>query len=85
MNIEESLKVMTIFYSKNTGKIKSIVSGKQNMNIYGDEKKDYNYGFLVVDSDEYLFNNFNKFLVKDKKIILRDEFKADIQKYIEEQ
>ena len=83
MNIEESLKLMTIFYSKSTGKIKAIVSGKQNMNVYGEDKSDYNYGFLVVDRDEYVFNNFNKFLIKDKKVVLREEFKADIQKYIE--
>ncbi|MCX0353284.1 hypothetical protein LI064_01945 [Clostridium perfringens] len=83
MNIEESLKLMTIFYSKSTGKIKTIVSGKQNMNVYGDDKSDYNYGFLVVKKDDYLFNNFNKFLIKDKKVVLREEFKADIQKYIE--
>lgn len=83
MNIEESLKLMTIFYSENTGKIKAIVSGKQNMGIYGEDKDDYNYNFLVVYRDDYVFNNFNKFLIKDKKVILREEFKADIQKYIE--
>lgn len=83
MNIEDSLKLMTIFYSENTGKIKTIVSGKQNMGIYGDDKDDYNYNFLVVDRDDYVFNNFNKFLIKDKKLVLREEFKADIQKYME--
>lgn len=83
MNIEQSLKLMTIFYSENTGKIKTIVSGKQNMGIYGDDKDDYNYNFLVVDRDDYVFNNFNKFLIKDKKLVLREEFKADIQKYME--
>ncbi len=83
MNIEDSLKLMTIFYSENTGKIKTIVSGKQDMDIYGDDKDDYNYKFLVVKKDEYVFNNFNKFLIKDKKLVLREEFKADIQKYIE--
>lgn len=83
MNIKESLKLMTIFYSENTGKIKTIVSGKQDMGIYGDDKDDYNYNFLVVDRDDYVFNNFNKFLIKDKKVVLREEFKADIQKYIE--
>ncbi|EGS9997832.1 hypothetical protein I9Y31_000002 [Clostridium perfringens] len=83
MNIKDSLKLMTIFYSENTGKIKTIVSGKQDMGIYGDDKDDYNYKFLVVKKDEYVFNNFNKFLIKDKKVVLREEFKADIQKYIE--
>ncbi|XZM32250.1 hypothetical protein ACSXAY_09980 [Clostridium perfringens] len=83
MNIEQSLKLMTVFYSESTGKIKAIVSGKQNMGIYGDDKDDYNYNFLVVDRDDYVFNNFNKFLIKDKKLVLREEFKADIQKYME--
>ncbi len=82
MNIEQSLKLMTVFYSENTGKIKTIVSGKQNMNVYGEDKSDYNYGFLVVKKDDYVFNNFNKFLIKDKKITLKEEFKDEIQKYI---
>ena len=84
MNIKDSLKLMTIFYSENTGKIKTIVSGKQDMGIYGDDKDDYNYGFLVVKKDEYVFNNFNKFLIQGKKVVLRDEFKDEIQKYIKE-
>ncbi len=84
MNIKDSLKLMTIFYSENTGKIKTIVSGKQDMGIYGEDKDDYNYKFLVVKKDEYVFNNFNKFLIKDKKVVLRDEFKDEIQKYIKE-
>lgn len=84
MNIKDSLKLMTIFYSENTGKIKTIVSGKQDMGIYGEDKDDYNYKFLVVKKDEYVFNNFNKFLIQDKKVVLRDEFKDEIQKYIKE-
>ena len=58
MNIEESSKVMTVFYSISTGKIKTIVSGKQNMNIFGEDKEDYNYDFLIINADEYLLNNF---------------------------
>lgn len=82
MNIEEYNNIMTIFYSISTGKIKTVVSGKQDMNIFGEEKEDYNYDFFIIDKDEYLFNNFEKFVVIDKKVELKEEFKADIQKYI---
>lgn len=82
MNIEESSKVMTVFYSISTGKIKTIVSGKQNMNIFGEDKEDYNYGFLIIDADEYLLNNFEKFKVVNKKIVLKEAFKLNMQKYM---
>lgn len=82
MNIEESSKVMTVFYSISTGKIKTIVSGKQNMNIFGEDKEDYNYGFLIIDADEYLLNNFEKFKVVNKKIVLKEAFKVNMQKYM---
>ena len=82
MNIEEFNNIMTIFYSISTGKIKSIVSGKQDMNVFGEDKGDYNYDFLIVDKDEYIFNNFEKFEVINGEVALKEEFKVDIQKYI---
>lgn len=82
MNIEESNKIMTVFYSVSTGKIKSIISGKQDMNIFGEDKEDYNYNFLIIYRDDYILNNSEKFKVIDKKVVLKEEFKVDIQKYI---
>lgn len=82
MNIEESRKIMTVFYSASTGKIKSIISGKQDMNVFGEDKEDYNYDFLLMEKDEYIFNNFEKFEVIDKKVVLKEEYRVDLQKYI---
>lgn len=82
MNIEESRKIMTVFYSASTGKIKSIISGKQDMNVFGEDKEDYNYDFLLMEKDEYIFNNFDRFEVIDKKVYLKEEYKVNLQKYI---
>lgn len=82
MNITEFNNIMTVFYSISTGKIKSIVSGKQDMNVFGEDKEDYNYEFLIVDKDEYIFKNFEKFEVINGEVALKKEFKVDIQKYI---
>lgn len=82
MNIEEFENIMTIFYSSSSGKIKSIVSGKQDMNVFGEDKDDYNYDFIVIEKDEYLFNNFDKFKIIDNKVVLKEEFKIDMQRYI---
>lgn len=82
MNIEEFENIMTVFYSVSTGKIKSIVSGKQDMNVFGEDKEDYNYDFMVIAKDEYLFNNFDKFKIIDNEVVLKEEFKIDMQRYI---
>ena len=82
MKIDEFEKLMTIFYSKSTGKIKSIISGKQDMNVFGEDKEDYNYDFLLMEKDEYIFNNFDRFEVIDKKVYLKEEYKVNLQKYI---
>ena len=82
MKIDEFEKLMTIFYSQSTGKIKSIVSGKQDMNVFGEDKEDYNYDFLLMEKDEYIFNNFDRFEKKKKKVYLKEEYRINLEKYI---
>ena len=82
MKIDEFEKLMTIFYSKSTGKIKSIISGKQDMNVFGEDKEDYNYDFLLMEKDEYIFNNFDRFEVIDKKVYLKEGYRINLEKYI---
>lgn len=82
MNIDEFQKVMTVFYSTSTGKIKSIISGKQDMSIFGEDKDDYNYDFILIEKDDYVFENFTKFEVIDKKLTLKKEYRVDLEKYI---
>ena len=43
------------------------------MNVFEEDKEDYNYDFLLMEKDEYIFNNFNKFEVIDKKVYLKEE------------
>ena len=65
---------MTVFYNKRTGSIKALISGEQDMNLYGEEKEDYEqiYDFIVVDLDEYVFSNHRSFAVVDGQLKLKD-------------
>lgn len=64
-------KKVTLFYSINTGDIKLTCGGIQDMSYFGKDRADFNYDFIVVDNDEYLLNNLEKFTVEDKKVKLK--------------
>lgn len=81
-SIDEIKGLMTIFYSTNTGKIMTIAGGVQTMDIYGEDKKDFNYNTLVIKIDEYLIDNQNKFIVSEDKIKIKEEYKESISKYL---
>lgn len=82
MTIEDFKMKMTIFYSLETGKIKTVVSGLQTMDIFGDDKNDYNYDFIQIDRDEYILDNSEKFKVVNGNISLIEEYKVNLQKYL---
>lgn len=71
-SIEAYEKTITLFYSLNTGEIKLSAGGKQDMDYFGIDKHDYNYGFLVVERDEFLVNNLSNFLVIDGVLQLKE-------------
>ena len=50
------------------------------MDYFGIDKHDYNYGFLVVERDEFLVNNLNSFLVIDGALQLKEN--SFISRYI---
>lgn len=81
--IEDMEKKMTIFYSKQTGEIKAYCGGIQNMNFFGKNKIDYEiiYDFIVLDKDDYVLNNIDKFKVVDGQIKLK-ETPIDLSKYL---
>lgn len=79
-SIEIYEKMITLFYSLNTGEIKLSAGGKQDMNYFGRDKHDYNYGFLVIERDEFLVNNLNNFLVVDGILQLKED--SFISKYV---
>lgn len=59
---------ITLFYSKNTNKIKLYCTGEQTMDYFGEDKVDFNYDFIVVDYDDFIVNNLDKFTVEDRKL-----------------
>ena len=79
-SIEVYEKMITLFYSLNTGEIKLSAGGKQDMDYFGRDKHDYNYGFLVVERDEFLVNNLSNFLVVDGVLQLKED--SFISRYI---
>lgn len=70
-SIKDFNKTMTIFFGKETGNIRDYAPGRQDLNYYGDEASDFNYDFIVVEKDEYILNNLDKFMVQNKKLVLK--------------
>lgn len=81
-SIADFEKKMTVFYSKQTGEIKAICYGIQDMNYFGDNRVDFEiiYDFIIVEKDEYVFNNMMSFKVEEGKIKLKDT--VDVSKYL---
>ena len=75
------MEQMTIFYNKRTGNIKELCSGTQTMDWFGAEKEDYAQIFdcLVVESDEYVLNNFTQFEIIEGALKLKQA--TDLSKY----
>lgn len=84
MTLEEMEKSMTLFYMKRTGDIVNKATGIQDMKFYSDFEEDYNkiIDFVVLAKDEYVLNNIEKFKIVDKKLILKEKFRTNIEKYI---
>ena len=84
MTLEEMNNSMTLFYMKRTGDIVNKATGIQSMKFYSDFEEDYNkiVDFIVLQKDEYILGNTEKFKIIDKKLILKEEFRTNIEKYI---
>lgn len=56
---------MTVYYRKKTGDIVQIVTGIQDMNVYGKEKEDFELirDFIVIEKDEFILDNMSQFHV----------------------
>lgn len=81
--IEEMEKKMTLYYSKQTGEIKAMCGGIQDMNFFGNNKVDYEiiYDYVVMDKDEYVLNNIDKFKVVDEQVKLK-KAPENLDKYL---
>jgi hypothetical protein len=60
---------MTVFFNKRTGNIRIISGGEQTMNIFGEEKQDYEliYDFIVLEFDRYVLENSGSFYVDENR------------------
>lgn len=76
------MEKLTLYFNKRTGEIKEMCSGARDMSIYGDEEQDYKLiiGYLVIDYDDYVFQNYYLFKIEDGKIKLKND--SGIQKYL---
>ena len=83
MTLEEMNKSMTLFYMKRTGDIINKATGIQDMKFYSDFEEDYKLiiEFIVLPKDEYVLENIEKFKIIDKKLILKEEFRTNIERY----
>lgn len=72
-NIEEMQRKMTLFYSKQTKEIKCVVTGIQDINYFGENKVDFEiiYDYLVIDKDDYIFDNIHLFKVENGRAVLK--------------
>lgn len=66
---------LTVFYSKQTGNIKELCSGKQNMSWFGEEQEAYSavFDFLVIDNDPFIFENFQNMIVLDGNLKVEEK------------
>lgn len=72
-SIEDWNKNMTLFYGKETGIIRCTSPGRQDLSYFGEAIGDFNYGFIVVEKDDYVLNNLEKFIVKDGKLMRKPD------------
>lgn len=78
------MEKMTLFYSKNTGEIKSFTSGVTDMEYFGEDEIDMSiiYDFVVLDLDNYVLDNSNQFKIEDGELVLKQEI--NLSKYKQE-
>jgi len=81
-SIEEMQDSMTIYFSKRSGESKSIVGGIQSVDIFGADREDYEliWDFIIVEKDEYVMQNMDKFRVNEGNIKLKESI--DLSKYM---
>ena len=78
MNLEEYKDKMTLFYSKRTGEIQTFCTGVQDMNLFDDNKEDYEviWDFIITDYNNKILNNKEMFCVDlNSKTLKLKEFK----------
>jgi hypothetical protein len=80
--LEEHENSMTLYYSKRTGEITAYSTGIQDMNFFGGNKEDYEiiWDFIVLEKDNYVLENRDKFKIIDRAVKLKDS--VNLSKYM---
>ncbi|GAA0084588.1 hypothetical protein UT300007_10270 [Clostridium sp. CTA-7] len=81
--LEQHEASMTLFYMKRTGEIQRYSTGIQGMKYFGGHEEDYKLiiDFIVLEKDQYVLDNIEKFKIVDKKLILKGEYRVNLDKY----
>lgn len=75
---------MTVFYLKDLGKIKNIITGIQTMDFYADEKDAMSLimDTVVLPIDQYVIKNANSFIIDISTKTLKLKDTSEITKYL---
>jgi len=83
------IEKMTIFYKLRNLEIDKVAMGEQNLKTYARmdlEDAQLVYGFIVLNYDDYAFNNNRYFNLVDNngvlELQLKEEYKTELQKYL---
>ena len=62
---------MTLYYLKQSGKVKGYCTGEQTMSIYGDDADEYSVimDYIQVPYDEFIINNREYYRVIDGELV----------------
>lgn len=73
--IQEMKEKMTIFFYKRTGTIQCLVTGIQDMSLFGDYRLDYELiiDYIVVPYDENILKNRDDYFIKNNELISKIE------------
>lgn len=64
-NIDDYNSVMTVYFVKRTGKIKTIADGRQDMSLFGDDEIEQTmiWDCIVIEKDDFVKGNTTQFHV----------------------
>lgn len=73
---------MTLFYSKRSGDIKAYTTGEADFGYFGNDEEDMKviYDCLIIDLDEFVLDNTDKFKITNGELKLSEE--AIPEKYL---
>lgn len=75
-SIQDFNNTITLFYGEKTGIIRDHAQGRQDLSYYKENAGDFNYNFIVIEKDDYILNNLEKFLIQDGQLVRKPDPEA---------